>query len=1033
MKPEILKLLSSDPLNNWIFFSKSGRIVGFILFLLLFSYHVNAQNEPAYDEISVFLQVKDIGQIEIPAVIQEDVAYLPVKEIFEFLNFKTTMSQSMDSISGFLITIKEPYILDFKNLRISFQGKQFQLKKGDMIRTETNLYLRSNFFGEIFGLNCRFSFRTLAVSMQTNLELPAMREKRLEQMRQNINRVAGIIQADTLIRRSHPLFHVGMADWSMIATQDIGKKVDNRINLALGMVLAGGEANVLLNFNTNEQFTEKQQYYSLKYVNNNRSWLRQTILGKIGTDAVSSIYNPVVGIRFTNTPTTYRRSFGTYAMSDYTNPNWTVELYVNNVLVDYKIADASGFFTFQVPLVYGNSLVKFKFYGPWGEERSKEQTLTIPFNFIPVKKLEYTASGGIVEDGKGSIFSRVNANYGLSKFMTIGAGVEYLSTLESKNTMPFASVTARPLSNLILSGEYMYGVRSKTILNYQFPKNIQLELNYIKYEPGQKAVNYNYLEERKAIFTLPVKIKKSSFYNRMSYDKIIMPGTQYATAEWLISGTLWGFNTNLTNNAMFSQHSDPYIYSNLSTSIRLPKGYMLLPQAQFNYTHGQIISSKLGLEKYVFKNGFFSLSYENNFLSGTQMAQFGFRYDLSFAQAGFTVRQSNSGTTTMEMARGSLIMDAKSHYFGANNRISVGKGAIVFSPFLDLNCNNRRDPGEPKEFDLNIRISGGRPFQNDKDSTIRVVDLEPYTTYFVELDQNSFNNVAWKLRKKTMNIVVDPNMFKLVEIPISVVGEVSGTISKKGQGDSKGIGRIVVNFFNMKAQQVGRTLTEPDGYFNFLGLAPGNYYAQVDTIQLKRIQMICEPDTLHFSIKQSRDGDIVEGKDFLLTSIKKEEEIFQPEKIEVPQSTPASVPVMEVHQKNTKVIPVQSPADTTKKIAKDEKPSIAVAPEKNLILPISKPNTIAIPDTVNKISGRLFFIQVGAFKIKENAMNLTKKISEITKCQVVVILEKGLYMVRLGGFAKKSDEIACKEVILKSGLFKADQISEIAPPKIKNR
>ena len=968
--------------------SKRGCFVGFILFLLLLTYRVDAQNEPIYDELSVYLQVKDIGQVEIPAVIQNEVAYLPAKEIFEFLNFKTTISQSMDSISGFFFTLKEPYLIDFKNYIVVFQGKQFQLKKEEMIRTETNLYLRYNLFGEIFGLNCKFSVRTLSVSMETNLELPAMREKRLEQMRQNINRISGDIKADTIIQRRHPLFHMGMADWSLISTQDIGKKIDTRLNLALGSVIAGGEANILLNYSTNEQFDEKQQYYNLRYVNNNRSWLRQTILGKIGTDAVSSIYNPVVGIRLTNAPTTYRRSFGTYAMSDYTSPNWTVELYVNNVLVDYKKADASGFFSFQVPLVYGSSLVKFKFYGPWGEERSKEQTLTIPFNFIPVKKLEYTASAGLIEDGKGSIFSRANLNYGLSKSITIGAGVEYLSTVISGTTMPFASITTRPLSNLIVAGEYMYGVRSKSILSYQFFKNIQLELNYIKYEPGQKAVNYNYLEERKAILTLPVKLNKISFYSRMTYDKIIMPGTTYTTAEWLISGSLWGFNTNLTNNAMISENSSLYTYSNLSMSIRLPKGYMLLPQTQFSYTQGQVISAKLSLEKYVFKNGFLSLSYENNFLSGTQMAQFGFRYDLPFAQAGFTLRQSDSGTTTMEVLRGSLMMDAKSHYFGATNRVSVGKGAIVFAPFLDLNCNNRRDPGEPKEFDLNIRISGGRPFKDNKDSTIRVIDLEPYTTYYVELDQNSFNNIAWKLRKKTMNIIVDPNQFKMVDIPIAVVGEVSGTINKKTQDDSKGISRIIVNFFNMEAQQVGKTLSEPDGYFSYLGLAPGRYYAQVDTSQLKRVQMICEPDTLHFSIKQSRDGDIVEGKDFLLKSTKKEEEIFPLEKVEESKTT------------------------TQKAVVAQPIVKQAVAP--------------VIPST--QMEG-MYFIQVGAFKNQQNASQLSVKLGKIAACQVVVILENGFYKVRLGGFSSKSALNACKEVIITLGLFTAEQINVISPTK----
>jgi len=1002
---------------------KRGCFVGFILFLLLSTYHVQAQEEPIYDELSVFFQVKDVGAIEIPAVIKEDVAYLPVKDIFDFLKFKNTMSQSMDSIYGFLITDKEPFLFDYKKNMITFQGKPFQLNQGDMIRTETNLYLRSNFFGEIFGLNSRFSIRTLSVTMETKLELPTMREKRLDQMRQNINRITGEVKADTLIKRAHPFFYLGMADWSVISTQQIGREEDTRFNLAVGAVIAGGEANVMLNYNTKEVFDEKQQYYYLKFVNNNRSWLRQTILGKIGTEAVSSIYNPVVGIRLTNTPTTYRRSFGTYPMSDYTNPNWTVELYVNNILVDYQQADASGFFSFQVPLVYGNSQVKFKYYGPWGEERSKEQTLTIPFNFMPLKKLEYTAGAGMVEDGKQSIFSRINFNYGLSKEITIGAGVEYLSSVISGPIMPFAAVATRPFSNLILSGEYMYGVRGKGILSYQFFKNVQMELNYIKYEPGQKAVNYNYLEERKAILTIPIKTKSQSIYNRMTYDNIIMPGTQYTTTEWLISGALFGFNTNLTNYGMFSEHSKPYAYSNLSISARLPNGIMLTPQSQFSYSLGKWISAKLVLEKYVFKNGFISLSYENNFLGHMQMTQFGFRYDLSFAQAGFTVRQSNNAVTTMEVARGSLIIDPKTGYFGANNRVSVGKGALTFAPFLDLNCNNRRDPGEPKEYDLNIRISGGKPFQNDRDSTIRVLDLEPYTIYFVELDQNSFDNVAWKLKKRTMNVIVDPNQFKIIEVPIAVVGEVSGTIDKKGQSGSKGIGRIVVNIFDSSSKFVGKTQSEMDGYFSFLGLAPGNYYAKIDSVQLRRVQMKAEPDALQFSIKQSRDGDIVEGIDFTLTSLKKEDEIFQEETVDLTEKT--DNPILQPNQ--TQLVPGQPVVDPT--IAgKVSSTTSAITKQPISNIQSTTKQSISTTDT-NLTGAKVTFLQVGAFKNIANANRLSLQLAGIAKCQVIVVFEMGFYKVRFGGFSSKAEMEACKISIVQTGLFKAEQVHEVNSSK----
>jgi cell division protein FtsN len=1016
---------------RWIF-------VGFVLFFFACPYHTEAQDQPVFDEISVFLQVKDMGGIEIPAVIQEDVVYLPIKEIFDFLKFKTDMSQSMDSISGFFVTIKEPYLVDYKNNRILFQGKQFQLKKGDMIRTESNLYLLSSFYGEIFGLNCKFSVRTLSVSMETKLELPSMREKRLEQMRQNISKVTGEVRVDTVIKRNFPLFHFGMADWSVIGTQQIGQKVDTRINLALGTVIAGGEANLMLNYNTNEAFTEKQQYYFLKYVNNNRTWLRQVILGKISTDAISSIYNPVVGLRLTNTPTTYRRSFGTYNLSDYTSPNWMVELYVNNVLVDYVKADPTGFFTFRVPLVYGNSFIKLKFYGPWGEERYKEQTLTIPFNFMPTKKLEYTFGAGLVEDGKGTIYSRGNLNYGLSKSITIGGGVEYLSSVETGTTMPFFTMATRPLSNLILSGEYTYGVRTKGILNYQLLKNIQMELNYTKYQPGQKAVNYNYLEERKAILTLPIKSKKLSVYNRLTYNQIIMPGTRYTTTEWLVSGSFLGVNTNLTNYAMFSEQSQPYTYSNLSLSLRLPKGYMFMPQTQYNYSQGKFISARFAVEKYLFKNGFFSLSYENNFISSTQMAQFGFRYDLPFAQTGFTIRQSNNETTLMEVARGSLIADAKTKYFGTNNRVSVGKGALVFSPFLDLNCNGKRDPGEPKEYDLNIRISGGKPFQDDRDSTIRVLDLEPYTAYYVELDQNSFDNVAWKLQKKTMSVIVDPNQFKMIDVPISVVGEVSGTINKKSRGDATGIGRIVVNLFNLDAKTVGKTLTEPDGYFSYLGLAPGKYYAQVDTMQLKRVQMISEPDTLHFSIKPGRDGDIVEGIDFTLTSLLKEEELIQPEKPAVAIATPDKSKETVIQAEKAKTIEGQPVADkaiktpTTAQSATtaDQNALTKQTADKNAIAKQLPGKVIGAPVVIGTFDANFTYLQVGAFKSKTNADNLAQSLSKISQCPVVAILDGGFYKVRLGGFDSESALMACKNRIIANGYFKENQIFIVAAAKI---
>lgn len=480
------------------------------LALLLFIYPaVIAQDEPLYDEISVYVKLPYAGMGETDALIRNNEVYLSVTGFFDFLSIRNVANENLDVISGFFINPDATYTIDRPGNRIVYEGRTWPLGDGDLLRSETGLYLRLPWYGRVFGLDCRFSLRELTVTVETKQELPRIREMKLAEMRAGMTRLKGEIQADTTIGRSYPGFRFGMADWSVYAIEQPGARSQARLNLSLGSVIAGGEATASLNYYTGDPFLEKQQYYLWRHVNNDRTFLRQFMAGKITTHATASIYDPVIGIQLTNTPTTFRRSFGSYTLTDHTEPGWTVELYVNNVLVDYVKADASGFFTFEVPLVYGNTMVKLKYYGPWGEERTREQNLTIPYNFVPHKELEYTVSAGVVEDSVWSRFSRAAINYGATRFLTLGGGAEYLSSVSATPVMPFVNASLRLPGNILLSGEYTHGVRARGRLSYRFPSNIQMDLDYIRYDRNQRAISYNYLEERRAALSIPLRIKSS--------------------------------------------------------------------------------------------------------------------------------------------------------------------------------------------------------------------------------------------------------------------------------------------------------------------------------------------------------------------------------------------------------------------------------------------------------------------------------------------------------------------------------------------
>ena len=831
---------------------------------------IHEPTKSEYDEILVTLNVPRIGSIEMAAVVYHEIVYLSVKELFDFLKIRNTVSPDLRTVQGFFINPAATYSINKSWNQIIYEGKKYELQPSDMVVTETALYLKSAFFGQVFGLNCQFNFRSLSVNLLTSIELPALREMKQASMHKNMSQLKNEKKADTTLKKTFSLLRLGMLDWSVISTREMNNQNNLRVTVGIGATIAGGEANIFLNYYNGRPFKWNEQYYFWRNVNNENKILKQVVLGKLLAHPSSTINNGITGIQLNNIPTTFRRSFGTYTLSDKTEPGWLVELYVNNVLVNYTKADASGFFTFEVPMVYGNSVVRLRFYGPYGEERSREQTLSIPFNFLPEHKFEYSLSAGIVEDNLKSKFSRAQFNYGLHKRITIGAGLEYLSSVSGR-IMPFVNASIRIGSGLFITGEHIQGVKSNAIISYKLPSNLRIELSYLRFDKDQKAVRINYLEEKKLVISRPFRGNKYSAFSRITVNQFTLSNspkkTQYTSAELLISAVAFGISSNLTSYAVFNEKGVPLAYTNLSMTFRLPKGINFLPQVQYEYNRKKISFLKAEVEKSIFNRGSVNISYEWDLKNNNYIAGIGLRYNLSFIQAAVSMRRNKQSVTNMETVRGGLLYDSKTNYVGLNNQNNVGKGGLMISPYLDINCNNKRDANEPSALGLKIKIDGGRIQRNDRDTTIRVTGLDAYTSYFLELDKNSFDNISWQLNKSTYRINIDPNHFTFLEVPVAVVGEVAGTVYLKGNNGTNGIGRIIVNIYNSDSTLAARTVTEADGYFSYLGLRYGNYFIKIDNGQLNKLKMQSSSDFIPVELKKSKEGSAVNGLVFVLSSM----------------------------------------------------------------------------------------------------------------------------------------------------------------------
>jgi hypothetical protein len=211
--------------------------------------------------------------------------------------------------------------------------------------------------------------------------------------------------------------------------------------------------------------------------------------------------------------------------------------------------------------------------------------------------------------------------------------------------------------------------------------------------------------------------------------------------------------------------------------------------------------------------------------------------------------------------------DAKTKFIGTHLRSSVGKGGITIYPFLDLNANGVRDKGEPKVKGLNLNVSGGRVEHIERDTLIRIYDMEPYTTSLLTLLGSNFDNIAWQIKNKKMAVTIDPNQFKVIEVPVDVLGEVAGTVYLGSEGSERGQGRVIVNIYKRDSTLVSSTLTEEDGYFSYMGLRPGKYFAMIDTTQMRRLSMKATPGIIEFEIEESYEGDFVDGLEFYIEKL----------------------------------------------------------------------------------------------------------------------------------------------------------------------
>jgi hypothetical protein len=964
--------------------SITGRIF-LIIIILLFSVKGSAQDmfipdggheNVSFETVPVKVLLKGFNNFYLDVVYgSNNKLYINFSELMNILEIPCKSEPEIEGYSGFFNTESNRYAINYKSKKIINVGNTYDAQ--DVLLMESGIiYIESSFMSN-FGLPMRFDFKTMTLFLEPSYELPAIKRQRLENQRKNILRLQGENIADTILTRSYHLFRPGTADWAVSSNQTTKGSVDNQFRLGLGAELLYGDADLSINYNDRFKFDNRQIRYRWKWVDNDNKYIRQAQAGRINDRTIAFLNAPLVGALISNSPMTVRKTLGSYNVSDRTEPGWIVELYINNLLTAVTKADETGLFSFKVPVVYGNTSLKLKYYGPQGEERTEEKILNVPFNFTPKGEIDYTISGGILQDGQSTTFGKGRLSYGITPFFTVGTGMEYLSSISTGKYIPFISTSIQPFRRLILDLQYAHGVNTSFTADYNIVKNIFLDLTYIINREGQKATLYNYLEERNVKLTIPIKNKIFSGFSKISFSEFVYKNFNYNNTNLYFSGYYRQFTAGFSSQLNWTRGIESYNITELFMAYRFRNGFAIKPSARYSFSENKPVTIRMDLEK-SFLGSFVTLSAEKNLMYNDFLFNINIRYDFKFARTAYSVSQRRGYTTFSESAQGSFAFGTGSGKPVISKNSSVGKGGILIYPFLDLNQNGTYDKDEKLVKVRSVRFQSGTIDLSSKDTVIRISGLNAFRYYTAEFRDNDLGNISWRFSKKTYSILVDPEQYKRVFIPVIPVGEVNGMIYLNDT-ELNGEGRIMLEFLNAKdSVKVGETMSDPDGYFSYVGLKAGDYLMKINSDQLKKLGYNPDSAFRKFTVIPKEDGDIIEGKDFILYEKSLNENgnsVFQTTKI-------GALIEHEGTQSDTRL--------DTKSSTKDQA----------AVTQMTYVNT----DSLNgKVENAGLFLQVGAFRNKALAERLLEKLSSLTGQKVEIIREDGFHKVRISGFVDKED------------------------------
>lgn len=817
---------------------RSKRISCFLSLLVLFALPLAA--EETNDEL-LLMAVRIEQEIladAMSAYPRDGSVLLPLGELCRLVQFGIAVDLATQSAEGFFINETRRFRLDAIALQVEIEGVAYAIPRRKLLVLDDDLYVDAKLLGAWFPFDLQVDLFGSMVSLKPREKLPFQLQRERERA---IERALSGLRGDDVppfVPNPYALVSEPFVDQQLRLRHNGERAAMQYATLATGDLL-GCEASFFLTGTNAEPIAELRGTLGRRDPTARLLGplhAREVAIGDVvlpGNDLVTATSRGN-GAVIASFPLQRAFAFDEQTLTGELAPGWEVELYLNGALIGFQRRDDGRYEFRDVPVLYGHNVFRLVFHGPRGERRQKIETYNIGETLTPRGELQYRVGSASPVAQPGRAVAEMA--YGVTQRLSLAAsatsleGERYATAglrasfgrlfaysdaggsasggrigragIQTRIAGVAITLTRAQLTNEYVSETYpsLLGlIASRTTVRLggaiaahtRYPLPVSIDVQRDELADGGSVV--------RATSLISTSVRQTWISNRVEgllVRDVASPlaGDDNVTGALLVSRSLHG------------------------VILRGELGYELLPRRR-----PTVVSLLAELPR--FRRFQLSGELSHSAASGISRAIARVRRDHGRIGVTVAVEVPSRGTPSLQLELvTSLIPNPLTRRIALRARPAASSGAVTARVFLDRNGNGARDDGEPPIEHAGFFVNRNSVAPRTNAGGIAMLDYLPvHAATDVRLSTSTLEDPWWTPSRPAVRMVPRPGKALVIDFPIAVAGEITGTITLKGRS----AGRVRMQVVGDAGKVVAEAMSEYDGFYDITKIPPGTYTLRV--------------------------------------------------------------------------------------------------------------------------------------------------------------------------------------------------------------